>query len=373
MATNTPETASESKASRERQSRRARANKRALTLQEIADLAGTTKSTVSRVLSDSPRISKKTKERVAALVQEHGFTPNYMARALARCRTGVMGVLTSNISSGFFAEVIRGIDLAAGERRRHLLVSVAHGDEDYFRLFDHLRSNGQVDGIVLLDPPLQLFDRALPKEHLPLVLCASQAPAAARTWGQVDSVTVDNSSTMTRIVRHLAEQGLTQLVHLAGYPNNFDAEHRRSAFEEATRALNLGHCRVLTGHLIKEDGRDAMRKTFSDPSRWPDAFVAFNDSVALGALDEIRRAASAAKKPVAVTGWDNSPAAEVLDLTSAEMPLTGLGETSGSLLQERIEHATEANRQGRQVVLDMKLHIRASSRPSKSDREGKGA
>jgi LacI family transcriptional regulator len=328
-----------------------------MTLRQIAELAGTTKSTVSRVLTHHPRISQKTRDRVMAVMKKHGYRPNVFARALAGGKTDHIGVLTSNISSGFFAEVIRGIDIAAGRNQGHLVVSIAHGIDDYYRLFDELRTRGQVDGMVLIDPPLDLFKRTLPADHLPLVLCASRAPARAKSWRNVDSVTVDNAKTMAGIVGHLAAQGLARLVHLAGPPLNFDAQQRRAAFEAAVRRQKLPRGRVLDGHLIREDGCHAVKKHFPDPRTWPDAFVAFNDSVALGVLSVVR----ASGGRVAVTGWDNSPAAEVLELTSAEMPLTRLGEMSARLLLDRIASPALAKEQGRQLVLDNELRIRASS------------
>ena len=338
-----------------------------LTLQAIARLAGTTKSTVSRVLSDSPRISDETKARVNAVVRERGFQPNFLARALARGRTGTLGVLASNISSGFFAEVMRGMDIAAGRNRGHLLVSIAHGDEDYFSLFDDLLTNGQVDGLVAIDPPMAIFGRDLAPGHRPLVLCAARPPDRARTWDTVDSVTVDNARGMSRLVAYLAGRGARDIVHLAGPRNNFDARQRRAAFMSAARRLRIPKWRVLDGHLIREDGRDAIRKYFAAEGRRPGAFVAFNDSVALGVLAEIR---NGARRRIAVTGWDNTPAAEALDLTSVEMPLTGWGGMSARLLLDRMEHEAAAKAPGRHVILDLELKLRKSSRLSAGRKGG---
>lgn len=329
----------------------------ARTLADIARLARTTKSTVSRVLAGNPRISTTTRERVLAIVHQHNYRPNVLARALSNGHTGIIGVLASNISSGFFAEVIRGINIAAGLYRGHLLVSFAHGNEDYFRLFDELRGGGQVDGLVLIDPPIELFARPLPEQHLPLVLCASRAPAKAASWHRVDSVTVNNATAMTRLVRHLAAQGLRHLVHLAGPQNIFDAQQRRAAFERAARKLRVPCAEVIENQLIQSDGQAIVDRFRAAKRRWPDAFVAFNDSVAFGVTKELGTRA----KRIAITGWDNSPASEVLDITSVEMPLTRLGKMSARLLLDRAASPTAAGKPARRVVLATEPCIRGSS------------
>ncbi|MCO6400066.1 MAG: LacI family DNA-binding transcriptional regulator [Verrucomicrobia bacterium] len=330
----------------------------AMTLRRIAELAGTSKSTVSRVLTNHPRISQRTREKVLAVIEEHHYRPNLFARALAGGRTGLLGVLSSNISSGFFAEVIRGLDIAASRQRGHIVVSIAHGNDDYSQLLNEMLASGQVDGLILIDPPLDLFNSPLPEKHIPLVLCASQPPDGARAWRELDSVTVDNAKAMRDLVRHLLEQGHQHIVHLAGPQNIYDAQQRRAAFEEAAKQLHVPQFDILDGHLVQTDGRETMRSRFSKPSQWPDAFVAFNDSVAFGVLAEI----NGAKQRIAVTGWDNSPTAEVLGMTSVEMPMTELGETSADMLLERLSNSTAAANPARRAILETTLHLRTSSK-----------
>ena len=330
--------------------------KKTITLRRIAQLAGTSKSTVSRVLTRDPRISEETRARVLTIVDQHGYRPNLLARALAKGRTGQIGVLSSNISSGFFAEVIRGIDLAARHNTRHVLVSFAHGDDDYYRLFDNLRAGGQVDGVVLIDPPLGLFRRPLPASHIPVVLCACQS-GGARAWRNVDSVTVNNVAAMKEVVRHLLAQGAKRMVHLAGPTNVFDAQERRKGFAQAARNFKI-QAEIVDNCLIQSQGRDAIAIRCDADKPWPDAFVCFNDSVAFGVMAEL----DARKAPrVALTGWDNSPSAEVLQLTSVEMSLTRLGEMSARLLLDRLDNETLATARGRSVVLDMDVRLRAST------------
>lgn len=335
-----------------------------LTLQEIARLAGTSKSTVSRVLSHHPKISEATRQRVGAVIDKHGFRPNLFARALAVGRTGQIGVLSSNISSGFFAEVIRGIDMVSQEHGGHLVCSFAHGVADYMKLWRELTHSGQVDGLILIDPPLELFGETCDARRLPLVLCASRPPGRAGGWSRVDTVTVDNRKVMGDIVAHLAERGCRRLLHLAGPVNTHDSLARRAAFEAAARARRTVQAVARTGHLTQDDGRRAGAAIATSTDPLPDAIVAFNDSTALGVLEAFRSRPDPRLAAVRLTGWDDTPAAPILGLTSVQMPMTELGQESARLLYRRVKDKGAARTAAQHRLIAMKLVVRASSAPA---------
>jgi DNA-binding LacI/PurR family transcriptional regulator len=332
-----------------------------VTLRQIAELAGTSKSTVSRVLSHHPKISAATRDRVMAIIEQRGFRPNVFARALAGGRTGQIGVLSSNISSGFFAEVIRGIDLVAQEAGGHLVCSFAHGIPDYLALWRELTEGGQVDGLILIDPPLELFDEVPGPRRLPTVLCASRPPARARAWQRVASVTVDNGTTMRSVVDHVVGLGCRRLLHLAGPDNTFDSQQRAAAFQAAVKGRRGLEAGLRHGHLTQETGRATAELLLAGTDDLPDAIVAFNDSTALGVMAALRRHDTAGRRPPALTGWDDTPAADVLGLTSVRMPMTELGQASARLLYQQLESDPGAPPAGAHQQLPMTLIPRASS------------
>lgn len=335
--------------------------RKAVTLDDIAKMARTTKSTVSRVLSDHPRISGKTKARVIALIRKHKFQPNFSARALARGRTGIIGVLASNISSGFFADVIRGIDLVAIEQRGHLLCSFAHGNEDYVRLWYELAHGGQVEGLILVDPPLDLLGMPFARPGIPLALCASWPDGDTKGWTDLDSATVDNRKAMAWIVEHLYANGCRTILHLAGHENIYDAQERRLGFLAACRRHRDITSQVLGGHLIQDDGVRAIRKLLDRRAPLPDAVVAFNDSTALGVMEGLNLLAPKKAGTIALTGWDDSPSAAVLGLTSVRMPITELGQQSARLLYARLGATQKKPAPASHAVLDCALIERAST------------
>jgi len=310
--------------------------RKTLTLRQIAKLAGTSKSTVSRVLSGNPRISEATRHKVMRVIEKHHYHPNELARSLARGRSGLISVISANIGSGFFADVIRGIDLMATENRIRLLCTFAHSVEDYLTELRAVALGGQVEGVVLVAPYVDLFDHEL-ASSVPVVLCAARPGSDAGAWSRCDGVTLDNEKAVLDLVQHLVEQGFRKIVHLAGWPNNFDAVEREQAFRKAMRRYPEVPGEVITCGLIREDGqRTAREYVVEDSRREVTAFVAVNDSTALGFVDVCKERWPGAPWPVAITGWDNTPLAEALGLTSVDIPTYELGEEAARLLLNRV-------------------------------------
>jgi LacI family transcriptional regulator len=331
-----------------------------LTLRQVAKLARTSKSTVSRVLTKHPSVSPKTRARIEAVILKHGFRPNLFARGLAGGRTGLIAVLAAEMNSGFYAEVIRGIDEVAGQHDGHILTSFSHGVPDYIRLWHELATEGRVDGIILIAPPLEIMSTPIQADFVPSVLCACRAPKHRKDWVGVDSVSLDNERGMDELLRHLAEQGCRDLVHIAGPNNIFDGIERRRAFERFIKSMPGLKGDVIQAVLNREGGRTAVLEYLGGRATWPDAFVAFNDSTALGVLEALRERGVSERKPVAVTGCDDEPSSAFVGLTTLHMPMLELGRETARLLFERMERKG-GDLPVRASVIELSLKVRNTS------------
>ncbi len=331
-----------------------------MTLSRIAALADTSASTVSRVLSHDSRISDATRARVLEVLKEYPYRPNTFARALKGGQTGVIGVISSSISSGFYAEVLRGIDGISRDRATHMMCSFAHGVKDYQHMAFEWMTSGRVDGIILIDPPMELYDVPLSPRTVPVILCASRDTRPKSTWYDTDSVTVDSRDVMAQLVSQLAEQGCRNWVHLAGPRNSFDAEFRRTAFQEAMAQQNNVNSTVLDGHLIEEDGIRTAKQLLRNPANLPDAWICFNDSTAQGAIQSLE-ASTEWKGRVGLTGWDDGATAALLGLTSVAMPMTELGQQAAELLLDRLASAEKSGAPPRHLSLPAAAHFRTST------------
>lgn len=334
--------------------------RRPVTITQIAELADTLASTVSRVLSNDPRISKATRTRVLEVLKKQNYKPNLFARVLKGGRTGQIGVLSTNIGGSFFGDILQGIDAVTRARGVHMTCTFAHGIDDFIAIADDLLTGGRVDGLIMIDPPLQLFDHPLPPGAAPATLCASRPLKARSPWHRIESATLDNRDAMARLIFHLTEKGCREFLHLAGPDNTYDGTVRRAAFQSVAKRQRGVRWGILDGHLIESDGRRSAEKIVRGETSVPDAILCFNDSTAHGLVRSLEAAGFDWKGRIAITGWDDSVVATLIDLTSVVMPTHELGQKAAELLLKRI--ATEAeDDEPRHAVLPASLSFRAST------------
>lgn len=310
--------------------------KKKLNLRQIAHLAGTSKSSVSRVLTNHPHVAARTRERIERVIRDHGFRPNVFARGLAGARTGLVAAITAEMTSGFYAEVLKGIDQVVSERGGHVLSTFAHGPEDYARFWQRMADTRQTDGIILIAPPLELFTTTPHPDDFPIVLCASRPPPdAAPGWERVATATVTNREAMTELLRALHERGIRRIAYLAGPANVYDANERRQAVRDFAREHEDWQVDVVQASHGREVGYEvSLAYLQSRPT--PQALVCFNDATAYGALRALRER-GLSERDVLVTGCDDEPAAEVMALTTLHMPMPELGQIAGRLLLRQLD------------------------------------
>ncbi len=331
-----------------------------LNLRTIARLAESSKSTVSRVLTNHPNVAPKTRARIEAVIKKQKFQPNVFARALAGGRTGLVAVLASEMNSGFFAEVIKGINQIAQQHACHLLSSFAHSTEDYIHLWKEFLSGGRADAVILIAPPLAIYKEKLEDVDFPSVLCSSRPLPDTEGWGQMDSVTVNNRAGIHEILNHLVLQGRTSILHLAGPSDIYDASERRRAFEEYCAQHPKVRGEVLEIPQSCEGGQEAMAQRLKKGAPLPNAVVAVNDLAAIGALSVLRDAGLRIPGDMVLTGCDDDPSSNALGLTSLRMPMVEIGRVAATFLYENLENKRE-QLGPRHYTMDLHLEVRSSS------------
>ena len=294
------------------------------TIRDVAQAAGVSVATVSRVYNGSILVREETGLRVREAAARLGYVPHGAARSLITSRTNTIGVLLPDLYGEFFSEVIRGIDQAAQKQGYHLLVSSSHDRRDAFEAA--LRSmRGRVDGLIVMWPEMdaETAVRNLPARFPVVLLHVPVGPDA------FDVITIANFDGARAMVRHFLDLGHRRIAIIKGAEGNFDAAERLRGYRDALASAGIPPSSALEVHgdFSEASGFVAVDELLHGDPR-PTAIFAANDAMAIGALSALRQAGLRVPQDMAMAGFDDIPIAQYLDppLSSVHVDISALGE-----------------------------------------------
>jgi len=294
------------------------------TISDIAERAGVSIATVSRVLNGNTPVSEETAERVRAAIDELQFVPHTAARMLASRRTNTIGLLLSDISGEFFSPMLRGIEAATREACFNLLI---HTTDESHRT-SHARpllGEHNTDGLLVFTDSLE--DAELVRLHkvgLPVVLMHQSV-----TELEIPTITIENKDGATRIVDHLIEvHKRRRIVYLRGPARHEDSVWRERGYRESLEAhgLKVDPALIADGNFDREVAEGAIRNLLSRGLDF-DAVFCGDDETALGVFAALQSSNRAIPADVAVVGFDDVSFAPFLSppLTTVRAPIEQVG------------------------------------------------
>ena len=295
-----------------------------VTLQMVADLAGVSSSTVSRILNGSAKVSSTKQQAVDAAIATLGFMPNPVARGLAGGRTLSIGVVTQAIDSPFYGEGLRGIEAVLGAAGYMPLFASGHWTAaDEKKCIDLLLSR-RVDGMIV-------FTGRLPDEALMQV--ARRVPTVV-TGRQLSgpglySLNFANVEAARMATRHLIELGHRRIVHILGPRDHADARERKEGYRRALKEAGIAYdpTLVVQGDFNEVSGLRAVSHLIESRIEFSAIFAA-NDQTAYGAALGLYRRNLRIPDDVALVGFDDLPGSQysIPPLTTIRQPVYQLGE-----------------------------------------------
>jgi len=296
-----------------------------VTIHDVADRAGVSIATVSRVVRGTARVADSTRARVTQAVQELGFVPSRSAQSLAEGRHAANAIVLPDLAGPYYAEVLLGYEEAAGELGRSVLIRATRGRADVRALVLDLAA--RVDGLVILgySVPDDVI-REVAGAGTPMVLLAREQV------DRIDTVRVRNTGSATELARHLLDHGHRTFWFL-GDPALSPDVHERLTGLSGT----VDRVRVIPCELDEAAGEHAAETALAGDTA-PDVLVCANDEVALGAMLACKRRGLRMPDEVAVTGWDDVMAARHVDpgLTTVRQPMRELGAHAALALDNRL-------------------------------------
>ena len=343
--------------------------KRHTTLTDIAEAAGVTPMTVSRVVNENGYVSAETRERVTRAISELNYRRNGLARALKRQRTDTMGLVLGDIANPFAAELARAVREVATAKRYNVFICVSeHSAKEDIDAFDALADH-RVDGLIVATRANKPGNDRLAE----MITSGIPAVALGRDFRhpQADFVSADHLRGGYEATRHLIELGherigfigvtLSSGVGLRRFQGYLDALRERGlSVDEKLIVGGKQSDEQVPGYSTEMMGYEGMRRLLALRKR-PTAVFARNDFTAVGALNAIKEAGLSIPSDVAVVGYDDIPLAAHTSpaLTTVRQPTREQGRIAAELLLRRIE--SEAPPPREEKILECELIVRESS------------
>jgi LacI family repressor for deo operon, udp, cdd, tsx, nupC, and nupG len=330
-----------------------------VTITRVAQEAGVSTQTVSRVINHRPDVAADTRERVQQVIARLGYQPNAIARSLVSRRTRTLGLITADFSDYFFTQVIAGAEV---EARKHgyffMLGSTERNIQDepeYIRLL----TEHHVEGILFARPSTEPSNRHLSdlvQQGVPVVTTAYYLPGQPLTV-----VDVDNLNGARQATGCLVEGGHRQIAMITGTAGWKSVADRSTGFLETLQAANIPADPALhvEGDWSYESGYHAMQALMAGQRPFTAVF-AQNDRMAIGAIRALREKGRSVPEDVSVVGYDDIPVAAYSEppLTTVRQPMREVGETATRLLIEAIAQSNGGG--SREVLLKTELVRRES-------------
>jgi LacI family transcriptional regulator len=331
------------------------------TLEDVARAAGVSKSTVSRVLNNTAKISEKTRERVLHAVSMLRYEPNIIARSLSKNKTNTIGVILEDILNPFFSAVAKGIETALRTSGYSMILTSSDFDYENEIKLTRMLVQYKVDGILLTPMKHDGESVALLKERgLPFFILNSRSEDREVSW--IDSDNFAGALMATRYLLDLGHRRFMCLRHMALDGSRLRFEGFKKGIEES--GLNLDDQIILGDARSRLDGYELVAR-FIDTygaQAVPSAVIAVNDTVAIGVVEALLERSVRIPGDVSVIGYDDINIAGLIriPLTTIHQPKFRMGEIAASQLIDKIERAERGI--ARQFLIQPKLVERESCR-----------
>ena len=315
------------------------------TMKAVAERAGVSLMTVSRVLNDTARVKPETRERVERAVADLDYRPNLGARRLAGGRSRFIGLLYHNPSGGYLGKVLRGALDACREFGHHLVLEDFGHTDPYRDPEEAVRALNLVDlDGVIVTPPLSShapFMAVLETLGVPVVRIAPEdihVPGSLR-------VAMDDAQAVEDLLAHVVARGHTRIAFLKGPTGHAASQHRLDGFLRGMRIHGLPVTRdsVREGDFTYRSGLVAGRAMLRE-SLPPTAILAGNDDMAAGVVGAAHRLGMSVPEDVSVCGFDDTELATTIqpELTTVRQPIAAMAHRAMALLTAHLDGDAEA-------------------------------
>lgn len=328
-----------------------------MTIKDIARLSGTSKSTVSRVLTNHPNVNAKTRERVLSVIKEYQYKPNVMAQSLVSGSMRVISVIVPNIQNQFYSEVVSFIERALFDKGYHMFLYCSDNDPEKEYACIEMASQFNFDGTILISivNDTQLIEKSAIADR-PLLLLNRYIETATH-----DILTTNNTESSYLATKHLIEMGHRRIAIISGTKETSTHRERRNGFLKALADYNLSFPNDFdcVSDLTINSGYSYGEHFLSLREAAPTAVFCTSDVIALGLMQAYKNAGKTIPEDLSIVGFDDIPMASLngISLTTIRQPYEQIGKKAVEMLLNRI---SDSSLPQQKVILDCEFIARES-------------
>lgn len=339
-----------------------------VTMSDVAQQAGVSSATVSRVLNGNYPVAQSTRDAVKRAIDDLGYTANAHARALASSSTHSVGIIVNDLVDPFFSYIVRGVEQEAAATGRLCIVAASQGDVDReIELIDRMISQ-RTDAVIVVgggyddaSARRRMAERARTLAGIGSALVLCGRPSVGENV-PTKIVGYDNEGGAFAVTEHLISQGHRRIVYLGGPVGLSTSVARLAGYRRAMQS----HGFEVTPELVRQGafgrrfGHAAMSELL-DARLDVTAVFAANDLVAAGALDAMTAQGVRVPEDISLVGYDDIPQSSELTpkLTTVHVPLEDMGRESVRLALSRTDDAFGRHADG-EIIVGTRLIVRES-------------
>ena len=325
-----------------------------VTMLDVANRAGVSKSTVSRVLNGKNIVRPEVAKKVFDAIQETGYRPNLVAQQLATKKTNFIGfVITNDLFNGPYFSSLMYHAASYSEKSNHQLVITdgKHSAEDERKAINFLLDI-KCAGIIIYPQCLGESEIAqiIESTDTPILVLNREMPSSPK-----HAITTDHYQSACAMMEHVIEQGHQQIAVIRGKAGSSTDEQRFAAYRDTLSKYKIAYdeSRVAQGNWTMESGYHAARALVENRANFT-AILSENDDMAIGAIKALTELGYSLPGDISIVGFDNSKVGEFLtpSLTSVSVPLEQMTQKAILTIVGESEQADAINATGSLVIRD---------------------
>lgn len=327
------------------------------TIKDVAKKTGLSTATVSRALNNKYGVKQETRDKVLAVAQDAGYTPNAVARGLVKSQTQSIGLIIPDISNPFYPEIVKGVEAGADENGYNIFLCNTNYKKDKQYQYVRLLAQKRVDGIILAPGSEEsTIHNDRPVGAIPVVYLCKRLTAPDKSL-----VVIDDERGGFLATKHLIEQGYQSIGFIGAHEDGFLNGQRFKGYQQAFEkySMPIDERFIFSGDFKRETGYRVIRRIIKSGD-CPRALFVENDLMALGVIQGIKEMGLGVPGDVAVVGFDDIPFAAFpeIGLTTVNQPKYKMGKIAVDMLLKKINNNTA---EPKKIILEPELVVRTSS------------